>query len=104
MLYCLFLYGMIARVFKNIPVRSGGWGQLTSVHLRTMGEGSQLFAILVGTYQLNDPKVLNEWYTPPISMEDGFITARLCFPAHCSLSGFHRFFYCTSLSWHTSLH
>ena len=60
--YSLFLYGIIDWIFKNILVRNGGMGvrkvkyvhnkrgAVAHVHLPTMGEGGQIFVILVRTY------------------------------------------------------
>ena len=59
MFYCLFLYGLIDQILKNIPVRnvkgSGGYVRngglvIASMHVCTMEGGSQIFAMLVRTY------------------------------------------------------
>ena len=61
MFYSLFLYGTVYWVFKNMPLEivGGGlkWyeyvrsrGLVACVRVRTMGEGGQLFVILVRTY------------------------------------------------------
>ena len=52
MLYRLLIYAIIDWILKNIPVRTGGGGQMgksthamagveASAHLRTMGEGAK---------------------------------------------------------------
>ena len=64
MFYSLFFYGNIDGIFKNIPVRNGGGGQIgkstygivvACVRARTIGEGSNFFVILVRTYCLIHP-------------------------------------------------
>ena len=64
MFFSLFLYGIIYWIFKNISleivrgellkwyeyVRNGGGGLAACVRVRTMGEGGQIFVILVRTY------------------------------------------------------
>ena len=61
MFFSLFLYGIIYWIFKNIPLKivGGGlkWyeyirnrGLVACVRVRTMGEGGEIFAILVRMY------------------------------------------------------
>ena len=60
MFYCLILFEIIDWVFKKIPIRSGGgvrwirvrthWGLIANVHVRMVGRGGQILAILVLAY------------------------------------------------------
>ena len=61
MFFSLFLYGIIYGIFKNIPLEivgglkwyeyvCNGGGLVACICVRTMGEGGQIFVILVHTY------------------------------------------------------